>query len=196
MDKNMLTVQCNSCGNNLEVPKKYAGMTGKCKFCGASISVPELYDLEIREKIIALTKEHLPPPPLPPEIVKKDYQECPFCYENIKLNAIKCKHCGEFLDGIGPNITTSIATPIQLPKNLPGQPVCLHCGGTNFKKGNKAVAEGSGCIIVLIGILLTPFIIGIFVILYGLILMFKTEGYWTCKQCGVQVKRTLKWYEF
>lgn len=28
------------------------------------------------------------------------HQECPFCAEEIKIDAKKCKHCGEFLDPV------------------------------------------------------------------------------------------------
>lgn len=27
-----------------------------------------------------------------------EYKLCPFCDEEIKVNAVKCKHCGEFID--------------------------------------------------------------------------------------------------
>jgi hypothetical protein len=41
-------------------------------------------------------------------------KECPFCAETILANAIKCKHCGEFLDGTSIRDKQSAASPKQV----------------------------------------------------------------------------------
>jgi ribosomal protein L37AE/L43A len=44
----------------------------------------------------------VPPEPVHlPELPAPEKKQCPFCGEDILKMAVKCKHCGEFLDGSG-----------------------------------------------------------------------------------------------
>jgi len=58
-----------ACGNQTKFPRTYAGRTTNCTHCGAQLRIPEV------------TKP------------------CPFCAESIQAGAVKCRHCGEFIDG-------------------------------------------------------------------------------------------------
>jgi hypothetical protein len=72
---------------------------------------------------------------------------------------------------------------------------CATCGGP-IKAGATATSEGSGCLIALVGLLLTPILIGIPILLWGAHIASKREGYWQCKRCGAKAPRKVRMFEF
>jgi DNA-directed RNA polymerase subunit RPC12/RpoP len=85
--------KCPHCQQSLEAATDMSGSDVQCPVCGNTIVIPE-----------PVKVPSIPPPPdttiipqcddweLPPR-----YKICPFCAEEIMRNAIKCKHCGEYL---------------------------------------------------------------------------------------------------
>jgi len=72
---------------------------------------------------------------------------------------------------------------------------CPYCGG-HLVKGRKGQDSVGACLVIVIGVLLIPLLIGILILLYGLHLGSKAEGIWRCVNCGAEFPRTLRWYEY
>jgi len=73
-----ITVQCPRCNDPVSVEGEPGQYNVECPCCRHSFD-------------ITLKKEQAESP--------KRTKTCPFCGEDILDSAIKCKHCGEFLDG-------------------------------------------------------------------------------------------------
>lgn len=138
---------------------------------------------------------HSRSPPLVGEIEEDRRKACPFCAEEIAVNAVKCKHCGEFLEPplraerSERIIREAFLAPSLAAKRYPG-PTCPKCGATNpsiVKKGFGCGAAGCGVLIIpFLGIVvLGPlgFVLGIiFGVLVGFVDSNRRQA--CCLQCG------------
>ncbi|MCX6996144.1 MAG: zinc ribbon domain-containing protein [Kiritimatiellaeota bacterium] len=152
---------CPHCNQNLKVNDFSVGMKIHCPSCSKQIEIPRPIPPSVE-------------PPNAPPLENKQHRDCPYCREQILVTAIKCKHCGEFLDGSRPKPSSSPPALPQTPagvsasairgvssrkdRNLQSckvcqQPmsrnasICPHCGNPR-----KKPRPGCGCSTVVAGI--------------------------------------------
>jgi len=83
-----MKISCPDCNAVYDVEDQLSGQTVECSSCGTKF------------------------------VVQKSGQtkKCPFCAETISSDAIKCKHCGEFLNGRNPSPASS--APAEQPQRF------------------------------------------------------------------------------
>lgn len=89
----MIKFSCPKCSKTLKAPPEKAGRSLPCPSCGEKVVVPS---------------ENAATPPQ----TSSNTKACPFCAESIHRDAIKCKHCGEFLE----KKSDDAFIPVSIPK--------------------------------------------------------------------------------
>ncbi|MCK9230028.1 MAG: PH domain-containing protein [Syntrophales bacterium] len=136
---------CPHCKQSLEAPEEILGQQINCPSCNRAITLPD-------PQPTAPTAS--PPPP------QNQTKACSFCGEAILLAAVKCKHCGEFLDGR--NRQAAAAPPPPQPKKSKLQVE------NDLWKGNPSYLYYLGHFI--FGVILLPlFGLGLLFIVYALL---------------------------
>ena len=97
-----IAFSCPECLGHLVVEAQAAGSVVNCPHCSKKIKIPQAK---------TATVEAQPAAP----IEDKQHKDCPFCGEQILARAIKCKHCGEFLDEVLRKQQLKQSTPIPAP---------------------------------------------------------------------------------
>jgi len=167
---------CAHCGQSFRMANNLLGEEIGCPSCGEAVTLP------------------------PPQILRETKCVCPACAEEILAAAVKCKHCGEFLDGRPPTIPT-LPVATRGAQQTAGLPKCQQCGGAMKKKtissGNcvglllALIVFSVGVAFVLSSLASGPFGLLIGLLLCGLALFMggKRSKVWKCVKCGTIVNR-------
>lgn len=90
---------CPHCDKTLKTSEDKAGRQAKCPGCGELITVPQsqspVMDAveDISDLVEVVDDGSATPPPVPPD--SDATKACPFCGEQIRVAATKCRYCGE-----------------------------------------------------------------------------------------------------
>lgn len=140
-------IVCSSCQARLKLPATIAaGKKIKCPKCSQLVTVPGATPAAKSEAaappdVYGIQGES---PVAEPTKLAAATKSCPFCGEQVLVNAVKCRHCGEFFEDT-PKRTKTVAqtsdslNPAEYLVAIVAGPIGLLIGlAWKFKKLNKA----------------------------------------------------------
>ena len=102
--------QCPKCDKSLAVDERGAGRWINCPDCGNAITIPQpnaklaraipVADIAVIAKNTGAS-----------DVANNPMRKCPFCAEEIRAEAIKCKHCGSMINEESP--VKEVPTPTR-----------------------------------------------------------------------------------
>lgn len=66
---------------------------------------------------------------------------------------------------------------------------CGNCGGTSFTPLAEQPNKGTGCVLLALGAILAPLLVGIIIIIWAFSVMQETTRWWICDSCGARLPR-------
>lgn len=186
---------CPQCRHPLEASKEYYGQLIDCPSCGQPVEVPFPNTIQntpapLQQKTIPTQTSSCNTPSSRPSQNKapnsnidpnsitqsSSTKACPYCGELILEIAVKCKHCGEFLDH-SINETNSSQQTIA-PDVSKGEIMCPNCKYVGLPDRE---AKGS----TILGILLC-----LLWVVPGIIYFIIMNGYnYSCPNCGIKIQK-------
>jgi predicted amidophosphoribosyltransferase len=94
--------ECPGCGKVVRASDEWAGRTGNCPGCGTPVTFagPDQFD-EVVDDVPGTSDPVASPTPSTEDVSSANTMPCPYCREPIRVGAVKCRWCGERLDGRG-----------------------------------------------------------------------------------------------
>jgi hypothetical protein len=128
-------------------------------------------------------------------------QRCPYCAEEIHAAAVKCKHCGEFLETRLKEKVKQVTPVVEMKRyRASGQVICQFCDGDMF----PTIISSGNCLGILVALivffgglfLLLAFfwtcigaIVGLLMMMAALLMGGKRRSVWRCRNCGFIFER-------
>ncbi len=125
---------CPSCGNQGRVPDAARGHQVKCPRCNNTFVVAAAPT--------SVQPVHAPPVPAVVPPVPNGYRQCPFCAEQVRADARKCRHCGETLDP-----AMRAAEEAQRAGSQPRPVVLVRDGGDDYREPERSRFGLLGCLL-------------------------------------------------